>query len=86
MLFVGLPRGKGARAVSALWCRQYGLGVSRRVPLAPILDIPQVGNCFFGFIAPPMPIRRGTHADATHKVPKDSKISRFGKFARSPKK
>ena len=35
MIFsVGSPRGKGTRAVMALWRRQYGLGVSRRVPLA----------------------------------------------------
>ena len=31
---VGSPGSKGVRAVLALWRRQYGLGVSRRVPLA----------------------------------------------------
>ena len=35
MIFsVGSPRGKGTRAVMALWRRQYDLGVSRRVPLS----------------------------------------------------
>jgi hypothetical protein len=32
--FVGSPGSKGVRAILALWRRQYGLGVSRRVPLA----------------------------------------------------
>jgi len=31
---VGLPGSKGVRTVFALWRRQFGLGVSRRVPLA----------------------------------------------------